>query len=68
MEDNLKISTIEYLRNHWSEQSLQMVWRKMMPNDLKILRVEYLGKHWLDPTQTLNLSKGDQTRVWKGLK
>jgi hypothetical protein len=34
-----------------------------MEDDLKILKVEYLSNHSSDPTQILNLSSRDQTKV-----
>jgi hypothetical protein len=39
-----------------------------MEDDLKILNVEYLSKHLSDIIQILNLSYGDQTKVYTSLK
>ena len=70
MEDDLKISKLEYLRNclleHTQILNLDLgnqskvfkyfKWRQPpMEDDLKILKVEYLSNHLLDPTQILNL-------------
>jgi hypothetical protein len=38
-----------------------------MEDDLKILDVEYLSNHWLDIIQIVDLSKGDQTKVYRSL-
>ena len=35
-----------------------------MEDDLKILNVEYLSNHWSDLIQILDLSYGDQTKVY----
>ena len=71
MEDDLKISNVEYLSNHWSDdfQILNLnlddqskaykylKWRwPLMEDNLKILKVKYLSNHWSDHTQILNLS------------
>ena len=70
MEDDLKISKVEYLRNHWLDfpQILKLSLRDLnkirnslkrrrppMEDDLKISKVEYLGNHWLDFPQILKL-------------
>jgi hypothetical protein len=39
-----------------------------MEDDLKILNVEYLSYHWSDLLQFINLSSGDQTKVYRSLK
>ena len=39
-----------------------------MEDDLKILKVEYLSNGLLDPTEILNLSLGDQTKIRNCLK
>ena len=39
-----------------------------MEDDLKISKVEYLSIHWLDHTQILNLSLGDQTKLYNFFK
>jgi hypothetical protein len=39
-----------------------------MEDDLKILNVEYLSNHWSDLIQILNLSEGDQTKVYRSIK
>jgi hypothetical protein len=39
-----------------------------MEDDLKIKRVEYLSNHILDLTQILNLTLGDQSKVFKHFK
>ena len=35
-----------------------------MEDDLKISKVEYLSNHLLEHTQIVNLSLGDQTKLW----
>jgi hypothetical protein len=37
----------------------------LMENHLKILHVEYISNQWSDLIQILNLSKRDQTKVYK---
>ena len=37
-------------------------------DDLNILNVEYLSNHWSDLIHVLNLSQGDQSKVYKSLK
>jgi hypothetical protein len=67
---NLKLEQIE------SNQGVQRYQMKTTSNgrwpltedDLKIWKVEYLSNHWMDLTQIWNLSKKDQTRVYKGIK
>jgi hypothetical protein len=39
-----------------------------MEDNLKILNVEYLSNHWSDFIQIVNLSWGDQTKVYRSLK
>ena len=64
MEEDLEISKIEYLSNHWSDlpqilnlssgdqTKIKMLRMKTtngrMEEDLKILIVEYLSNHWSD--------------------
>jgi hypothetical protein len=38
-----------------------------MEDDLEILNVEYLSNHWSDLTQILNLSYGEQTKVYRSI-
>jgi hypothetical protein len=35
-----------------------------MEDDLKILRVDFLSNHSSNPPHILNLSSGDQTKIW----
>jgi hypothetical protein len=37
-------------------------------DDLKILNIEYLNNHWSDLIQILNLSYGDQTKVYRSFR
>jgi hypothetical protein len=39
-----------------------------MENDIKILNVGYLSNHWSDLIQILNLSLGDQTKVYRSFR
>jgi hypothetical protein len=39
-----------------------------MEDDLKLLNVDYLSNHLSDVIQILNLSLGDQTKVYRSLK
>ena len=39
-----------------------------MEDDLKILNVVYLSNHWSDLTQILNLSEGDQTKIYRSFR
>ena len=39
-----------------------------MEDDLKILNVEYLSNHWSDLIQVLNISKWDQTKVYRSFR
>ena len=38
-----------------------------MEEDFKILKVKYLSNHWSEFPQILNLSLGDQTKIWNAL-
>ena len=74
MEDDLKISKVEYLTNHCMECDLWVLSGKLYctnplkEDNLKILKVEYLSNHLLDHTQILNFSLDDQTIVFKSSK
>ena len=68
MEDDLKISKVEYLSNYvldlsqivnssLDDQTIVQIfkWRQpLMEEDPKVLKVEYLSNHLLDHTHILN--------------
>ena len=77
MEDDLKISKVEYLSNHWLDLSQILYqssgdqtklknekWRwPPIEDNLQLLKVEYLSNHCSDLPPILNLSSGDQTKT-----
>jgi hypothetical protein len=58
MEDDLKISKVEYLSNRLYDhtQILNLDDQSKVFKYFKILKMEYISNHLLDPTQMLNLS------------
>ena len=83
MEDDLKISKVEYLSNNLLDPSKNVNlilddqtilyksfkwWWHPMEVDLKILQVEYLSNCLLDYTQILSLHLDDQTILYKSFK
>ena len=75
MEEDLKISKVEYLINQWlnltqiSKVSFKVTKPKLKiayNENLKILKVEYLSNHWSYLPQIFNLRWGDQAKneIW----
>ena len=82
MEDNLKISNMEYLNNHLLDHTQMLnlslddqtifykFWKlrpPLMEDDLKILKVKYLSNLLFDHTQIVKLSLDHQTIFYKSL-
>ena len=83
MEDNLKISKVEYLSKNWIESFSNLIstlddqtiiyksfkWRwPPMEDCLKKLKVEYLSNRFLDHTQISNFCLDDQIIFCKASK
>ena len=65
MEDNLKVSKIQYLSN---PQSKGLSWRwPLKEDDSKVLNVAYLTNHWPDLFKMSNLRLVDKSVLYRGL-